>query len=175
MNILDIIILAFFVWAVYSGCKRGVVVQIVALAGLVVSCWLALRFGYRAGCLFRLEGAQASVAGFIAVFVLSMIVLTLLGRLCRGFFRFVGLGSVDKLLGVLLSLVKMFLILSIVLSVCDRVNRQTHTVRESLFTESKLYRPMQRLMAGIAPYWDEMKSRVTTLVTEPDEGGKEER
>ena len=67
MNIIDIILLAVALWAIYDGVRDGLLVQIGGVAALVVGAWLAFRYAERVGIWFGMNGAEASVAGFIAV------------------------------------------------------------------------------------------------------------
>ena len=45
MNVLDFVILAFLAWNIFWGWKRGLLSQILGLAGVVVSLFVASRFG----------------------------------------------------------------------------------------------------------------------------------
>lgn len=163
MNIIDIILLAVALWAIYDGVRDGLLVQIGGVAALVVGAWLAFRYAERVGIWFGMNGAEASVAGFIAVLVVSVIVITLGSRLLRGVFRWTGLGIFDSLFGAALSVLKMAVIASLVIAAIDTLNVNYSLIGREKIESSKVYLPLRNFSTKIFPLFERVKEQVVGL------------
>lgn len=169
MNIIDIILLAVALWAIYDGVRDGLLVQIGGVAALVVGAWLAFRYAERVGIWFGMNGAEASVAGFIAVLVVSVIVITLGSRLLRGVFRWTGLGIFDSLFGAALSVLKMAVIASLVIAAIDTLNVNYSLIGREKIERSKAYLPLRNFSTKIFPLFERVKEQVMGLGKSADE------
>lgn len=169
MNIIDIILLAVALWAIYDGVRDGLLVQIGGVVGLVVGAWLAFRYAERVGIWFGMNGAEASVAGFIAVLVVSVIVITLGSRLLRGVFRWTGLGIFDSLFGAALSVLKMAVIASLVIAAIDTLNVNYSLIGREKIENSKAYLPLRNFSTKIFPLFERVKEQVMGLGKSADE------
>lgn len=169
MNIIDIILLAVALWAIYDGVRDGLLVQIGGVAALVVGAWLAFRYAERVGIWFGMNGAEASVAGFIAVLVVSVIVITLGSRLLRGVFRWTGLGIFDSLFGAALSVLKMAVIASLVIAAIDTLNVNYSLIGREKIESSKAYLPLRNFSTKIFPLFERVKEQVMGLGKSADE------
>lgn len=152
INFFDILTLLVALWAVVAGWRRGVVLQVGSLTGIVLALYLASRYATQAGELLHMSEGWVTPGGFLAVAVVTMIVVSLLGRLCRKLFQFVGLGVLDVLFGILLSLVKWMLLLSALYSAFGALNRSTHWVEPKTLNESYTYTPVSRLTDYVLPF-----------------------
>ncbi|MCH5335732.1 MAG: CvpA family protein [Alistipes sp.] len=150
MNVIDIITLAFLAWAVYNGWSKGVIHQICTLAGIVLGIWLGVRYGAHVGALLHIGPEFAFAGGFAVVLVGVMIVVALLARLLRNIFHFAGLGTLDVLLGVLFSCIKMLLILCALFWVFDTLNGKMHLVSNDVLDGSRLYHPILGIADRVA-------------------------
>lgn len=162
MNVLDIILLIFFLWAVYDGFKDGVVVQLGGLAGLFIGIYLAFRYGSALGQWLSIDDRWATIAGFAIILLLVLIAISVVGRMLRNVFRFAGLSILDKIGGILFSIVKMGLILGILLYSFDWVNQRQHWVEQKKLDESKLYKPLTDVASMAFPYIDFVKDKLFT-------------
>ncbi|MBQ7855881.1 MAG: CvpA family protein [Alistipes sp.] len=145
MNVFDIITLIVLLWAIFSGWRSGFTSQCFSFAGIVVGVVLSVRFGKQVGGLMGLDPQFATIVGFITVFVVTVIVSGLLARLLRKFFSAIGLGSVDVLLGIALSIVKFSLILSIVFCSFNSLNKSLQLLDNRYIEESKSFRPVSTI------------------------------
>lgn len=106
MNILDLLVCVVLALAVWNGWRQGCIVQLCSLAGLIVSVWLAARFGPEAGRFCGLDESIAAPAGFAIVLLAALCVAALIGRSIRKLLHFAGLGFADVLLGIAVAVVK---------------------------------------------------------------------
>lgn len=152
LHAIDILTLLTLLWAVINGWRRGIVLQLCSLAGIVVSLYLASVYGREAGAVLRLGESWAAPGGFLIVAVATLLAATLLGRFCRRIFRFAGLGTLDILLGILISLVKWLLLLSALYSAFAALNRATNLVDEKSLEGSRTFAPICRITDFVLPF-----------------------
>ena len=158
MSIIDIIIVIILLWAMYSGFKRGFIMQVTGIAGVIAGILLGFLFGRMVGGWLDLTGDTARVIGFIIVVVLTLIVCAILGRLLGGLVKLTGLGMLDTVGGMLLSALKTLLILSVLLVCFDIANNQWRMVGRSRLDRSKLYLPVMKISQSIFPVVDNVRT-----------------
>lgn len=145
MNIFDIITIVVLVVALVAGWRKGFVSQLLSLVGIVGGIALAIAFGEQVGELLKIDEAYSKIVGFIVTFVLTAIAATIVARLLSSLFSALGLGSINTLLGILLSAVKYLLILSVVFVAFSRLNGEVELVKRRHFEQSKSFKPVSAL------------------------------
>lgn len=154
MNGIDLVVYLVLALAVWDGWRRGVVMQLCSLAGIVAGIWFAARYGAVVGAWLRLDPAMAAAGGFVVVLLATMIAVALLGRALRKLFRFAGFGLLDILLGIAVSVVKYLLILSVLFAAFDRLNEDNALVSRQTLEESRWFRPVTDLSGRLLPFLD---------------------
>ena len=152
MNLLDLIVWIVLVLAVWNGWRQGMIRQLLSLAGLAAGIWLGVRYGAQAGGLLGLEPPYASPGGFLAVLLATMIDVALLGRLLRGVCHLAGLGVADVVLGILFSLAKTVVVLSLAASLLGFFNTDYRLVSREKIASSHSYGPLTEISERILPY-----------------------
>lgn len=152
LNVIDLIVCLVLALAVWSGWRQGFIVQVCSLAAIVAGIWLASRFGPQLGAWLRLDDEVAGVGGFIAVFVVTILVVAIAGRAIRKLFHFAGFGVADIVLGIIVSAVKYLLVLSVLFSAFDALNVDYSLVEPRTLEQSKSYKPVMRLSASVLPF-----------------------
>ena len=102
MDAVDWILLAVLGVSVLLGVWRGLVREVISLAGWVVGFWMAQAWAPQAGAWLPLQGASEMLrylAGFITVFLLVLVLSVLLGWVVSKLVSAVGLGLLDRGLG----------------------------------------------------------------------------
>ena len=161
MNGIDIIAIAALAWAVFNGWRRGMIFQIGTLAGIIVGFWVAGHYGAQVGHALRIPDEFAAAAGFAIMLVGVMILVALASRLLRKMFDFAGLGTLDVVLGILFSCIKMLIILCALFWIFDILNGSEHRfVSAQTLAASKLYRPI----LGVADWFMPVINGVTDTV-----------
>lgn len=152
LNVIDLIVCLVLALAVWSGWRQGFIVQVCSLSAIVAGIWLASRFGQELGAWLHLDAEVAGVGGFIAVFVVTILVIAIAGRLIRKLFHFAGFGIADIVLGIVVATVKYLLVLSVLFSAFDALNVDYSLVERRTIEQSKSYRPVMRLSASVLPF-----------------------
>lgn len=166
MNIIDIILLVIAAWAVYEGIRDGLLVQVGGVVGLVIGVWLAFQQADHVGAWFGMHGAEASVAGFVTVLVVTIIVITVGSRLLRGVFRMTGLGFFDSVLGAVVSMLKSAVIVSLIIAAIDSVNVNNVLISKERIESSRGYMPLRNFSTKIFPLFDHVRDKVRALHTD---------
>ncbi|MDE6569446.1 MAG: CvpA family protein [Alistipes sp.] len=158
MNWIDWIVCIVFSFAVWNGWRKGCVVQLCGLAGLLVAVWLALHFGSAVGLHLGITPEYATAGGFVIVLLVVLIAAVLLGRGMRKLLRFVGLGFLDVALGIALAVVKYALLLSVLFSAFGRLNDGLRIVDPQTLAQSKTYEPISQFAGWLFPQAASLKT-----------------
>ena len=160
MNTIDLVVCLVLLLALWNGWRQGFIVQICSLAGIVAGIWLAARFGGQVGLLLRLDEEVASVGGFVTVLIVVVLVVAVAARLVRKVFHFAGFGLADILLGVVVSVAKYLLILSLLFSAFNRLNVDYSLVGARTIEGSRSYKPILRLSESLYPALERIGERI---------------
>ena len=150
LNIYDIIIAILLVWALVSGYRKGIIVQACQLAGLLLGLWLGFRFCKVAGGWFGYEQVSPILA-FVVLFLVTILVAALIGRLTRSIVKVAGLGFLDRFIGIVLSVVKVGVLTSLAMGLFIRINNNLNLVDKQPIEESVLIGPIERLSNAVLP------------------------
>ena len=157
MNVLDIILLLCFVPAIIFGIKKGFIAQVIAIISIVVGLWLSFQFSdLVSGWISDLIGTSSPIVRIIAFVIILVLVaagFALLGKLLEATIKIIMLGWLNKLLGVIFSIVKYTLILGAVLIAFDWVNNELNIINGSYLDKSLLYRPFLNIANAVFPYF----------------------
>ncbi len=154
MNTIDLIVCLVLFIAVWNGWRRGFIMQICSLAGLAAAVWLAIRWGAETGAWLKIDPQFSTPAGFTIILMGVTLGVAFAGRFIRRVFRFAGLGTADILLGVCVSVLKYALMLSVLMTTFDVLNRKYSFVQEQTLAQSVSYRPMIGLVNSLFPLFE---------------------
>ena len=160
MNVFDVIIYIALAWALFNGWRKGFLLQMLSLVAIVAAIYLAAEYGPTLGGVFGLEAPTASIVGFIVIFLAALVGVTVLGHLMKAVFRFAGLGIADVLLGVLFSVVKVGLILSVLFAWFDSVNKNYDWAPKEVVEQSRWYRPLTGVVDKVTPYFEQFSDKI---------------
>ena len=156
MNILDIILLICFVPAVIQGFRKGFISQVIAIISIIAGVWLSVQFAspVTAWLAQYIEGSEQvlKVVAFALIFIAVIASLVLLGKLIEGTVKLIMLGWLNRLLGVVLSLVKAGLIVGLVIMAFCSLNNTFQFVSEDVLNESVLFPPLKNMAYTVFPY-----------------------
>jgi membrane protein required for colicin V production len=172
MNILDIIIIAIVALFILRGLWKGLVRQIIGIAGAVVAVIVAIKFSGVMAAKF-LTGFQPStgyIIMFLAILVACMIAASLIAALIGKLTSAVGLGIPNRIAGGILGGLKgYFLMAAIVLILIAFLPPKNHILTGS--STLKYVRPMSDMMNNFAP--NAIASRFKANIGRPKPGQQE--
>ncbi len=165
MNIIDIILLLCFIPAIINGIRKGLIAQVIAILVLILGTWLSYKFATLVG-IWMVQWIDSSqqllnIIAFIIIFIIVALVLNMVGNLLEKTIKIILLGWLNRLLGVVFSLLKWFLILGLLILVFDALNGTFHFVAKEYVDQSFLYKPMLNLVNKMFPYIKGLVSGLT--------------
>ena len=160
MNFFDILTLVALIWAVVSGWRSGFVSQLLGLLGIILGIVLSLRYGAAVGEMFNIDARFSVVAGFLITFVATLIIATLIARLIARVLSFVGLGWVNTLLGIVLSIIKGLIVLSMLYAAIFALNANLQFVEPQYFDNSISFDLVRKCAEPLFNYWNEAKQAI---------------
>ena len=156
MNILDAIILICLIPALVQGLRKGFISQAISIVSVILGIWASARFAniVTAWVSQYITASEQilKIVAFVLILVAVFIVLGLAGRLLEKILNFAFLGWINKLLGVVFSLMKAFLILGLVILAFSSLNNTFGIVKPEVIADSVLYDPVKQLADTIFPY-----------------------
>ena len=143
MSYLDIIILLPLIYGVIRGLMRGVVMEVFAIAGIILGIIAAKMFaGEAATWLQQYSQWDISLLRPIASFVIFLLVAiacNLLARLLTKIFKMIALGWMNRLAGGLFGAAKWILIMAVIITCVDLLDGVLHFIQPELKQSSILY------------------------------------
>ena len=131
----------------WKGWSNGLLKEVLGLIGVFVGLYVAHllyeQVGYQLAPHIGTSPSVASIIAFVLIWMGVPILLGVLGTLLTKVLEWAGLGSINNLGGVLVSLVKYGLILG---AFCN-VLSITHLVSEETQQQSTLFEPLKRTTA----------------------------
>jgi membrane protein required for colicin V production len=108
MNYIDIIILAFVVWALFRGFRNGLFIEIASIAALVLGIWGSIRFSWftqnKLVEYFDMEGQYTGLVAFIITFIVIVVLIHFLARAMDKLMKAVALGFAVRILGAIFAI-----------------------------------------------------------------------
>ena len=170
MTWLDILILLPLLIGLVIGIKRGLIIELTNLisiiAGVVcarllsapVAAWIAQQFTW--------PEAVCSVVAYTLLFLISTILLYLLGKLLTKLFKAVKLGWLNRLLGGVFGLAKYAIIVLFVVLCVHQLDTQFQFLQEDLKEESVVYKAVIPLSENT---WYTMKEQINDATSQKNE------
>lgn len=152
MNWIDIVLGLVLLYALFAGFRKGLVVELCGILGLIIGAYLAYIFSERTGIWLDFPPEISWPLAFVLIMVVVLIAIMIIGRLVSKVLDLAGLGAINKLLGALASLIKVALIFSLLLTAFDNINKTTGWIKESTIQRSSLYQPVKSLSSLVFPY-----------------------
>lgn len=154
MEWIDIFLIAISAYALYRGYKNGVIVELAGVIGIVVGGFVAYHYNDMVVRELKLSFPFAEQISFIGVILAIVVVLAVAARLISKVLNKSGLGTVNSLLGAAVSLFKVMLVMSLLLTAFDAINRTANIVDQSTLDRSKGYKPTIKMAEIFFPYMD---------------------
>ena len=156
MSIVDIILLICFIPAIISGIRKGFISQVISIVSIIAGVWVSYEFSTQVGTWLgqHIEAADnvLKLISFAIIMIAVFAGLALIGKLLEGLINFVMLGWVNKLLGVVFSLLKTGLIVGLLIMVFCSLNNNLNLVSDEVLADSVLFTPLKNVAYTVFPY-----------------------
>ena len=159
MNIFDIIVYIALAWALFNGWRRGFLLQMLSLIAVVAALYFATQYAHELERMVGVEVGVSGVVGFVVIFVGALLLISIAAHMLRAVFRFAGLGIADALLGILFSVAKVMLIVSVAFSWLVSVDKNNEWVSKSTIEQSRWFEPVKGITTKLTPYFEELADK----------------
>ena len=143
-------------WGAFRGFVKGFILQIVTLLALMLGIWASIHFSDgMAHFLTRnldITGRYLPVLSFLLIFILVIIVAHLIGLLMTRLFELTPVGWLNRVGGIFFGILKMAFIVSVILSLQNRMKEKVHILPEKQIKSSLLYEPVASIAPAVFPH-----------------------
>jgi len=161
MNFIDIFLGIILVIAIIRGFRNGLIIELASLASLILGIWGAVKFSdWFASFISRTTGFKSdytSLIAFVIIFIGIVILIHVLAKLLDKVANAIALGFINRLAGIVFSLLKTSIILCVLILLINNVDENFHFLPAQQKPESKLYHPMKKVVPTLLPFiklWD---------------------
>lgn len=167
MSFLDIVLGVLLAYGLYKGLRNGLFVELAGLISLLLGIFFAIKFSYLAsntlGVFVQWNPKNIQITAFIITFVLVVIGISLLAKILTKIASAVFLGWVNNLGGAFVRILKTVLIISIFLSLFEKINYDHFFAKKETLDNSIFYRPIQKTSGFVFPtlekWFEELKKK----------------
>ncbi len=156
MNTIDLVFAILLLWAAYRGFTKGFIVQLATLAALLLGILGAVMFSdFTSGLIikkFEVSGQYLPIISFAITFIAIVVAVHLLAKALNKLIDAIALGIVNRLLGVLFSVLKIAFIISIILVLINKADSRYNFIPDETKEKSMLYKPLSNFAPMIFPY-----------------------
>ena len=160
MNIIDIIIIICCIPAIFQGYSKGFISQVFSLVALIVGAWLSFKFSVPVGNFLKsfadLSPTILHIIAFVLILIIVMVLLKLVGNAVEKVVKFVMLGWLNRLLGIVFSLIKALLVIGLVILLVNAIYSVIPFMSSKTIEESVLFHPIKDLADAVFPYIKEL-------------------
>jgi membrane protein required for colicin V production len=163
MNTIDLVFAILLLWAAYRGYSKGFIVQLATLAALLLGILGAVMFSDFTSSLiikkFEVSGQYLPIISFALTFIAIVIAVHILAKALNKLIDAIALGIINRLLGVLFSVLKIAFIVSIILVLINKADNKYNFIPDETKENSLLYKPLSNFAPMIFPYlnFDKLK------------------
>lgn len=143
MNLVDVFIGVILLLGFYNGFRKGLIVELTSLLGLILGIfgayYISKYHGLYIGQWLDWGDEYLRITTFLVSFLLIVIIVSLIGKLITKLMDVVALGLINKVLGGLFGLLKFALFMSILLLLFNIINSEVKLVQQETLDESFTY------------------------------------
>lgn len=155
MNIIDIIILIPLIYAAWKGFRKGFIIEIFMLLALLVGIYAGIRFSDWTSELiiqhFEIEGRYLPVVAFTITFLGVAALVYMAGKMLEQVIKVVQLGLVNRIFGLLFSVIKMVYVLGILIVLIESYDERGNFVPHQSKEDAALYFPIKTIATSTIP------------------------
>ncbi len=143
LNIVDIILIILLITSAFHGFRRGLIHQLSALLGLIIGLYGVLHFSHFVINFLTeyisIHPLYIKIMAFVLTFIIIVLIIRIVGKILQKTINFARLGFLNRLGGVLFSLLRYLFILAIIFIIINLVNSKINLFNSSYFNHSIIY------------------------------------
>ncbi len=155
MNILDIVLIVPIIYASYKGFKHGLIIEVFTLLALLVGIYIGIHFSDAVANWLKnslnWHSEYLPVIAFTITFLGVGAMIYFGGKVLEKMIKVVHLSPLNKIAGVVFSVLKMIYILSVTLVIFDSYDERGDFFPKKSRQESLLYQPVKDVSTKTVP------------------------
>lgn len=155
MGIIDIVIICCFLPSLYFGAKNGFIKQVISLIIIVLGIKLSISLSPHAAewlqSRVEIQPVWISVISFAVVFIAVALVGALVEKLLGMVVKVTMLGWLNRLLGIVFSMLKVAVVLSLLAYFLNSANELLEFMSEEDIADSNFFKPLLDFADKIFP------------------------
>lgn len=156
MNYVDIFISIFLIYGFIKGLYKGFIIEIASVIGLLLGIYLATQYSSDLSNYliskqyFNWKEGYIIILSNVILFILTILIVSILGKVATKLVKLVALGLFNKILGSVFGLLKNILILVILIFVFNLANNSLKIIEQDKLELSIYYEPLNELSRVIS-------------------------
>ncbi len=167
MNYIDIIIIVLIIISAVRGATKGFIYEIASLIALIAGVWGAIKFSGATETFLvnrlNFTNQYIDIIAFVITFLLIIIFIHFIGKAVEKIIETISLGAINRIFGLVFSVVKTAFILGIVIVVLEKISENVKFMPEEDIQESSFYEPLRNVTVSTFPFlvdfYEELKNK----------------
>ena len=127
------------------------------LIGIGLGVFFAINYGAEVGAMLPIDQQYASISGFVVILIATLIIVVLLSKLITGTLSLIKLKWLNTLLGILFSVFKGLLVLSLLYAAIFALNARLYIIEPAQFDNSISFNIVRKAADPLLDYWEKTK------------------
>lgn len=154
MNLLDIIFVILFFYALVKGYRAGLILELCGIVGVVAAAYISYRLAEDIAVTLFPSFSFNYPLSFVIVFVAVLAVIGMAARVVSRVINFTGMGMINKMCGAVASFLKMAIVLAVFVALFDGLNNMTGWIKRDSLRNSAGYTALLSLSDTFFPRID---------------------
>lgn len=155
MNFIDLVLIIPILWFGYKGFTKGFIIEIASLAALMLGLYGGIIFsGFVAEYIskwFEIKSDYVPLISFSVTFLIIVIIVFLVAKGVDKLVKSAALGLPNKLAGAVVGAAKTIVIISVLLLLVNKYDKNGLFLKENIRNNSLLYNPLSDLVVKVYP------------------------
>ncbi|MGL2992784.1 CvpA family protein [Flavobacterium sp. TSSA_36] len=155
MTFFDLLIGGLLAYALFKGIQNGLFAELASLVSLLIGIYIAVKFSaimssVISSCV-KWNPYTIKTVAFILTFIVVVVGIYMLSKFFTGLANFAYLGWINKAGGGFFRLLKAVLIISVFLTIFEKINYHNFLAKKETLDKSLFFNPIQKTAAFIFP------------------------
>ena len=158
MKVIDVLILIAIIWFAIKGYKKGFFEEIFFILALIIGGWTTAHFTDYTYSLLNWNSPNQWLFAAGITFIVVVIAVLLIGKLCKSAFNFMLPDFFDKLVGLVFGGGKVFLLVGILFYFISNFDAREKVLTPDRKTSSFFYVPSLKVAEIFLPQFEKLKA-----------------
>ncbi len=176
MAIIDMLILSMAAWGFYKGLRKGFFFIVLSLIGIIAGFIIASRLSGRLipylAEILHWDEIHLKWVAYVLIFFIVLSLSRIISHLLEKFFKWTGLGWMNRLAGGVVSGLKYLLLAGLLFTAVDEIQQKFQVFPPDTFKESTIYEPLVTNTRKLIQYAGDWKNKY--LKNQPENSPSED-